>query len=348
MTLDQLVFPTRPRRLIVLSFGQLSTLHPDRAPDLQQEFDQLDQTGWYFESCCAQDVRTGAHWASAFGGATAFAELNRSLAAHSRTATLFAATDDTVESLAPLGFSHVVCGADRAVHPVDVGLRDVPRAADGLLWVHVASPDPRVMAEQIQAVRAEAARGRSASADGCWLIVTASRGRPFAIEAPLESGICESLIRVPLWIAAGDSSPLRAQTLVGTRELIPAMQRFLFADERTEPADASDTPEVAAGSPVEAAAGRGTPPSTGSADEASEHVVVIEGDEFRAVRSQDGLLVVSRGHSESDQACRAERLYLKPEDVWNVHDQATVYTALRDELRRALASDGDVRAPAAP
>jgi hypothetical protein len=71
----------------------------------------------------------------------------------------------------------------------------------------------------------------------------------------------------------------------------------------------------------------------------SDRLLRLVGDGWSALRSQQYLLVSAEKQDQDSEAMDSgldrRRLYLKPDDVWNVHDSIVTYEAVADEMDAA-------------
>jgi hypothetical protein len=76
----------------------------------------------------------------------------------------------------------------------------------------------------------------------------------------------------------------------------------------------------------------------------SDRLLRLVGDSWSALRSQQYLLVTAEMQDQNaktmDLGLDRRRLYLKPDDVWNVHDSIVTYEAVADEMDAVWQQNG--------
>jgi hypothetical protein len=306
------------RKLIVVTLDELSLLDLTTTPGARSPFDQLDTTSRFFEQFYVQNVQSDADWAAAFGGQAAFRQMNQTLQEQGVTTELILcdANPDTggeKGGATPLGFDSCRSLTQTAAFDQWPAGREAS-TGPALQWIHLANRmEPATeSAQQPASITADSplisqlvSFLEATSNSGISMMVTASRGRAMPSDSGPDCGVSESLIRVPCWLRGVRPQLLRDQTLLGSFSL-PDMICALFSAGQDHPVT----------EPI---------PS-----------LLIRGDDFDAVRTPAAMAVRHRGshHRHPIQEADSVQLFLKPEDVWNVHDQAAVYPRLVEDLRR--------------
>lgn len=152
------------------------------------------------------------------------------------------------------------------------------------------------------------------------LIVTASRGIKKTLPASFDSALSQSVIHLPLWIYSPQMPARRTQVVCGSRDMAPTLAE-LTGVTFFEPTDTSGQSLLVL-----------------AAEENAERILELNGPGWRALRTPTYLLVirdaaaeeVDRSHDEELEPIR--RLYLKPDDYWNVNDVYSSY----EEIARLM------------
>jgi len=221
-----------------------------------------------------------------------------------------------------------------------------------LVWIDArteAADDIEVACSRIlkfvQQLRSEAS---STPSDSPVLIVSSMHGDSHEVSAPFISGLSESQIHVPLWIDSGGGHACRIQALTGSDDLLPTLFEFLTGTA----ALAEDEVSVRENLSSLAVPLSSRPMSLVSACEhhspLPDRLLQLQGDLWDALRTQQYLLVRSRlnespydsagydsaGPSADEEIKTTRRLYLKPDDAWNVNDAIVSYAAIADQMER--------------
>lgn len=177
---------------------------------------------------------------------------------------------------------------------------DVVRAANCLL-------------AQLEQLAAEAC---ASSAAPVWL-VTGFRGLSRDLERPFESGADESLLHVPLWWTEALSAGTRLQALCGSFDLLPTVAELLQCEGRAVETGGDEAERSHSG-----AFSLQSPDLQGTSG--AERLLRIRHDAWRGLRTSQYFLLQPLGTAAEADAGEGEsagqRLYLKPEDYWNVND----------------------------
>jgi hypothetical protein len=145
------------------------------------------------------------------------------------------------------------------------------------------------------------------------LIVTASRGITKALPESFDSALDQSSVHVPLWIYSPSLPARRSQVVCGSRDLAPTLAEVTGLSLNVEdPESAKSVLELAN-------------------EENAERILELNGPGWRAFRTATYLLVVRDAESDADESSDVSdsepvrRLYLKPDDYWNVNDVYASY-----------------------
>ncbi len=182
-----------------------------------------------------------------------------------------------------------------------------------------------------------------AEGSGSDVIVTSLRGGSRRVAPPFETVFAEDIVRTPLWIMRTPSAYGRVPVVTGSRDLLPSLMQLLSGslevnrregdlNDRNSSADdllAEDSPK----STVEDTDGcefrTGAVSLLGMCEApglAVKRVVRIQSDDGEAIHTGNFLIVRPAGNNVTGSSHGAAlAVYLKPEDVWNVSDQASVY-----------------------
>ena len=342
----------------------------DRQPT-DCEFDCLDLESTCFEQFLLQDVRSKFGAKSVFGEEPAFSELANAMEALSQNASLVRMTTNATNSSLtagddPQGIDLLMRRSQMPL--LGVYELDCSHCSNS----KSASRDPEVMEEAFSAslvwieasvaaatLPAEAATtilnficDRVASCLGpeqkCpVLVVTFRSGEDFVVKEPLKSGVSENRMHVPLWIRPNLGHACRVQALAGSLDLVPTIATFLGSSEATDEARPPDVAQIADLSDLEVASQvlssepRSLAFLCGAPQVCSDRILIIQGAGWKAARTKEFLLVISDTSesnprkSESDGDSPEEpsrRLYVKPDDKFNVNNVSSTYAAVADEL----------------
>ncbi|MBL8810072.1 MAG: hypothetical protein JNM43_07850 [Planctomycetaceae bacterium] len=152
------------------------------------------------------------------------------------------------------------------------------------------------------------------------LIVTASRGIERTLPTSFDSALNQSVIHLPLWIYSPQLPARRTQVVCGSRDMAPTLAE-LTGVMFFEPSDTSGQSLLVL-----------------AAEETAERILELNGPDWRALRTPTYLLVIrdaagdeaDSSHDEELEPVR--RLYLKPDDYWNVNDVYSSY----EEIARLM------------
>ena len=286
------------RNVVLLSFSVFpgGSDGETLSPEQASLFSNLDATSVFFEQHYSQNLRTPADALQTFGAA----ELHQQFRLQMNEKRL---------QFRIISHSQLqVCSTD-----------------PGLIWCHTEKPnDNNALNDAISLIT----RIRSETPEPAALIVTAARGVSNTRDHSQTTGftVDEPVHHTPLWIDTGSSHPCRVQALSGSFDLLQTVYQMLTSDLLQ-----TDESELAA------RRCRSLCPLLTSPGLAWDRDVLITADDYTALRTKDFLVV--REHVADNQAAdsnledRPLRLYLKPEDYWNIHDQAGAYQGFLADLQ---------------
>ncbi len=332
-------------------------------------FDDLDMRSAFFEQYLIQDARSGATTADVLGGEETVRTFQQLLTQHGflMVNIVLGKTDPwaDIDADPPLlkGFEH---GAN-TIHislksPSEQGeLLSERMVADSrlrdadLLWIDVRNGSSKQDSSWSELIAGEIAKLRHRFfgdlAEHPILIVSSLRGPARTVAPPFIGGCEESLIHVPLWIDDGKGHARRLQKLAGSFDLLPTLADYLKGEPVGEssrvPTDAPVSGDKDAESKDAATLAVGPQslrPMLKEFDYESDRLLRLIGDGWSALRSQQYLLVSAEMQDQNaqtmDLGLDRRRLYLKPDDVWNVHDSIVTYEAVADEMDAVWQQNG--------
>ncbi len=300
-------------------------------------FETLEIQSLVFEQYLIQDLRESATLDDYLGGAAAVTHWAQTLSLSpgaavwlqlgQMQATAFtAALQPTVFSLSP----------------------DLSDAAPGLLMASLAKAplvlvtvrleaEPDLETETVRAADdvlshlkrlAETVSGNSTMP--VWL-VTGYRGVSRQPQKPFESGADESLLHVPLWWKEASSAGTRLQSLCGSFDLLPTLAELLRSDGGTS--TAAET-EPSPDRPLSLL----SPQLQGT--EGAARLLRIRHDAWLGLRTSQYFLLQppelaadsADGKADDTDESAGRRLYLKPDDYWNVNDCIVSYGEIAREM----------------
>lgn len=327
-------------------------------------FDDLDMRSAFFEQYLIQDARSGITTADVLGGEETVHACLSFLTQHGfRMANIVLGmadqwADTDVKSSLLMGFEPVAASIHISLEsPVEQGeLLSERIVADSrirdanLLWIEVrnGSSNQDSSWSELIAGEIEKLRQRFFGEPPAYpiLIVSSLRGPARTVAQPFIGGCEESLIHVPLWIDDGKGHTRRLQKLAGSFDLLPTLTDYLMGeppDERTRAqtdAPVSGDEDTKSKEAVSLATGpQSLRPMLRDFNGESDRLLRLVGDGWSALRSQQYLLVSAETQVQDSEAMDSgldrRRLYLKPDDVWNVHDSIVTYEAVADEMDAA-------------
>lgn len=167
-----------------------------------------------------------------------------------------------------------------------------------------------------------------------WL-VTGFRGVSRQLQQPFESGADESRLHVPLWWTDASSAGTRLQSLCGSFDLLPTLAALLKRDHGSATAVAADP---APDGPLSLL----SPQLQGT--EGAARLLRIRHDAWLGLRTSqyfllqpmetgaDGADDRTDNNADASDEAAGRRLYLKPDDYWNVNDCIVSYCEIAREM----------------
>lgn len=336
-------------------------------------FDRLNLESTCFEQFLLQDVRgkVGVH--EVFGSEPAWSRLSDALAAAGQTVSLVSLKADRTsgsihhDCLAMESFlqrSHIPLSAVIEWNPGTIshagsGVGNSDQSLEAfsasMVWLEAevtSVDDPAKEAKQILDFVLDRLKTHSETdQQSPVLLVTFRKGDDFFVREPLKSGMAENRLHVPLWIRPNDGHACRVQALAGSFDLLPTIMTFLGSTDAADEASPPDVAQIAdlserivvtqllSSEPLSLAFLCGAP------QVCQDRLLKLRGDGWKAARTEEFLLVISNsresdaGETESDGDSSEEpsrRLYVKPEDRFNVNDVSKTYATTADELAQLL------------
>lgn len=356
-----------PRVVVLLTFDRLSAHGLSWLGDAAENpaadvFRQLELSATFFEQHYSQDLGSAVPDFGTFGPTELRKRFQQQLhAAGIRLDRIILSPADRSDAGAP----GPVCG-DAPAGGTDCGSPDgfakcagVPRhftdPANGrqFLWMHVSGrgneplPESTVISLAVHAgevLRDVLTLCRSVSQHErlpVALIVTSMRGGRKMPVAPFQSQLAEDEVRVPLWLDPGDGQFCRVGAISGSFDVLPTVADLfgISLDWHAE-ADAESRAELTSRTRSQSLL-----PLCRAPGQSSPRILIVRTPSRLAVRNDHFLLVRSRtcdtaaGHAAASRSAESPSdtwLYVKPEDFWNVHDQAEVYQDVIPELSQYL------------
>lgn len=331
-------------------------------------FEDLELQSSFFEQYMLQDTRTTASLADVLGGNAVMARFTAGIRAANKSACvlrltcasegsgpfeLLQPTESLVSdqgTLLPLieRMIPAIGNFDDSVFRDDSQLRSA--LATDLVWIEVQTglaENKELAADRIlRLVRQLRSEALPTTSPLPILIVFPVRGRQREVAAPFSPGLCDSEMHVPLWIEHGAGHACRIQALTGSFDLLPTLNEYLTGTQPLAPETASAIRSL----PDESAPLGSKPISLVSACEnrtlLPDRLLCLAGNSWNAYRTQQYLLVhASLQESLSDAAIPSpdeklrtvRRLFLKPDDVWNVNDAIVAYAEIASQMELAAA-----------
>jgi hypothetical protein len=324
-------------------------------------FDDLDIGSSFFEQYLIQDARSGVNAAKILGGEKALVNFQQQLRQNGRliASVVCRAADYAKNAAADVS---PLWGSESGATTIQVSLKSsldkenrlleqliaVPEVLEAdLVWFDVqdrCSTEEQVPSALIVGDILELRRSVFPNpAEQPILIVSSLRGSARTVATPFVGGCDESLIHVPLWIDEGNGHARRLQRLAGSFDLLPTLAEYLTAEPAEElfgkpsgpeapsviEAESQDTFSLAVGP-------KSLRPLLTGRDFEGDRLLRLVGDCWTALRSQQYLLVSAEVHDHDSETISSgleqRRLYLKPDDFWNVNDSIVTYEAVADEM----------------
>jgi hypothetical protein len=340
------------------------------------EFDRLDVEGTCFEQFLLQDVRSDISDDEVFGGQPVFLKLANAMTALGQNASLVnimttdatststIAHDDRQGMESSMRRSHMPLSG---VYELDCrnfcNIENATRESAtiekafsaNLVWIEAnvaAATQPATTAAAILEFIYDRLASCSGPEQKCpVLLMTFRRGENFRVSEPLKSGVPENLMHVPLWIRPNSGHACRVQALTGSFDLLPTIATFLGSSDATDEISPPDVAQIADLSDREVASTvLTTEPRSlaflcGAPQVCTNRVLKLQGDGWTGARTEEFLHVISdnsksnASQTESDGDSSEEpsrRLYVKPDDRFNVNDVSRTYATVTEELSGIL------------
>ena len=339
-----------PRRGVwVLMFDRLSSADFSEG-GWSDAFDALEMQSTYFEQYLLQDVRDSVSLVDVLGGQEAMDRFGIELRASGRSTGVLRIVSDTTIFDDQTACLNRQVSAERCLtsEPIDNdGLWQSDSELQAVLssdfvWIDARVDDggTAVAGRVLEVIRQ--LRKSVAQIPGLQsiLIVSVLRGSDRTIAAPFMAGLPESRAHVPLWIDNGIPHACRIQSIVGSGDLLPTVAELLTGIEADSVLD--QTTEMAwmaeqlplSGSAMSLVSLCNAP------RDVPDRILKLTGDGWTARRTQGFLLVdrpleVTPAQPPASHELTASRLYLKPDDLWNVNDVIGTYAEVADEMARA-------------
>ena len=324
-------------------------------------FDDLDIGSSFFEQYLIQDARGGATVAEIFGGEKALVYFQQLLRQNGRriASVVCRAADQETNDVAE---ASPLWGSESGATTFQVSSKSslekesrlseqliaVPKVLEAdLVWFDVqdsCSTDEQVSSALIVGEILELRRSVSPDpAEQPILIVSSLRGSSRTVASPFVGGCDESLIHVPLWIDEGNGHARRLQRLAGSFDLLPTLAEYLTDEPAEESFGKPSDPEAPSDTEAEsqdtfslAVGPKSLRHLLTGRDSEGDRMLRLVGDGWAALRSQQYLLVSAEVHDHDSEVISSgleqRRLYLKPDDFWNVNDSIVTYEAVADEM----------------
>lgn len=339
------------------------------------EFDRLDLESTYFEQFLLQDVRNDIDGDIIFGGEPALLRLSKSMTESRQTASLIKVSTDCDETSAKKnseghGMEQSMLHCHMPLFPAtelnvqnsgDIKIAsgesaDVNHAfSANLVWIeaHVASAEhPATATEQILNFVLDRLESNAKQEQKCpVLLATFRRGEDLIVSEPLKVGVAENPMHVPFWIRPNVGHACRVQALAGSFDLLPTIATFLGSTNASVEVRPPDVAQIADLSDrVIIATSLSSDPHClaslcGAPQVCPDRLLKLRGDDWIAARTEEFLLVISDSResdgnkTESDGDSPEEpsrRLYVKPDDRFNMNDVSRTYATVTEELASLL------------
>ena len=324
-------------------------------------FDDLDIGSSFFEQYLIQDARSGVNAVEILGGDEAVESFQQLLRQNGRLIASVVCRAAGRETIAVADESPL-WGSESGTTTIQVSLKSslekesrlseqlitVPEVLEAdLVWFDVqdrCSTEEQVSSASIVGEILELRSSVSPDpAEQPTLIVSSLRGSSRTVVPPFVGGCDESLIHVPLWIDEGNGHARRLQKLAGSFDLLPTLAEYLTGGSVEEPSGKSTALEAPSDTDAEsqdafslAVGPKSLRPLLAGIDCEGDRLLRLVGDGWTALRSQQYLLVSAAVHDHDSETISSgqeqRRLYLKPDDFWNVNDSIVTYEAVADEM----------------
>jgi len=352
----------RPENKSGAVVGVTASDEPATIPErVYTSFDDLDIASSFFEQYLIQDARSGVKAVEILGGDEAVESFQQLLRQNGRLIASVVCRAAGRETIAVADESPL-WGSESGTTTIQVSLKSsleeesrlseqlitVPEVLEAdLVWFDVqdrCSTEEQVSSASIVGEILELRRSVSPDpAEQPILIVSSLHGSSRTVVPPFIGGCEESLIHVPLWIDEGNGHARRLQKLAGSFDLLPTLAEYLTGGSVEEPSGKSTDLEAPSDTDAEsqdafslAVGPKSLRPLLTGIDCEGDRLLRLVGDGWTALRSQQYLLVSAAVHDHDSETISSgqeqRRLYLKPDDFWNVNDSIVTYEAVADEM----------------
>ena len=352
----------RPENKSGAVVGVTASDEPATIPErVYTSFDDLDIASSFFEQYLIQDARSGVKAVEILGGDEAVESFQQLLRQNGRLIASVVCRAAGRETIAVADESPL-WGSESGTTTIQVSLKSsleeesrlseqlitVPEVLEAdLVWFDVqdrCSTEEQVSSASIVGEILELRRSVSPDpAEQPILIVSSLHGSSRTVVPPFIGGCEESLIHVPLWIDEGNGHARRLQKLAGSFDLLPTLAEYLTGGSVEEPSEKSTDLEAPSDTDAEsqdafslAVGPKSLRPLLTGIDCEGDRLLRLVGDGWTALRSQQYLLVSAAVHDHDSETISSgqeqRRLYLKPDDFWNVNDSIVTYEAVADEM----------------
>ena len=346
-------------------------LTPTARLESESAFDRLDLDSTCFEQFLLQDVRSNISADDVFGGEAAFRKLAEAMTAAGQTASLVSLKVKGALITDHAGIGAMESSMRRCEMPLlsaidlDYSNRDVAASVgDGdqqadraflanLVWMEAPVASSANAAIEILDFVFWRLQCRAVqNGHRPVLMVTFRMGDDRDVREPLKSWIAENRMHVPLWIQPHAGHACRVQALAGSFDLLPTIETFLGSAGASDEASPPDVVQIADSSERVVAAAQQVSSNQrslaflcGAPQVCPDRLLKLHGDGWMGARTEEFLLVISqRSQSDTDKAESdgddseepSRRLFVKPEDRYNVNDVSGTYATAADELARLM------------
>ena len=341
----------------------------ETTPVLYSPIDDLDLRSTFFEQYLIQDVSASASVIDVLGGAESVREFCEQLGkgpiatAHIRLDCR--GSDPYDPASAGAWLRSPAPGSRTAEYSIRIGESgatevELSAVVDfnllnlDLVWidVRISLPDNdcRISDSIVRWLQQHSSQAARDPATPLTLIVSSQRGYERSAQVPFSASCDEGLVHAPLWIEQRGGHACRVQNVAASFDLLPTILEFLtgvtrhaLATDSTDNRATHVLTELSGQSLSLASATQGFRPG-------EDRLIRLKGKNWTALRSQQYLLVfpedVAPNDTEVDRTTSVDRhqrparkLFLKPDDIWNVHDVIVTYESIADEMQ-SLASQG--------
>lgn len=335
------------RSVWLLMFDRLSTADSSSSDGwLSSAFDTLELQSTYFEQYLLQDVRDSATLPDVLGGPESTQHYSNELRDSGKsTGVLRIVSDETVTDEQPewrnprvavkRRLSDAPVDSVSKIWQADPELQAVLRS--DVVWIdaQIGSAGTAIASRVLDVILQLRKNIAQIPERQVILIVSVMRGPDRTINEPFMVGLSEAHIHVPLWIDSGVSQACRIQSIVGSGDLLPTVAELLTGTSEDSALDQTTEMAWTAEQLPLSAASMSLISLCNAPRDVPDRILKLTGDGWTARRTQ-GFLLVNRLHSPKPASgeLEAPRLYLKPDDLWNVNDVSGTYTEVAEEMAR--------------